>query len=411
MPSLNRDSIRDALELVAGIALALAIRPVRLITRRPAEARCHILVVGPGSGSVGDQAMFEAFANNVSGNVVVLMRDATVLTNGNTRQPDGSSFIEMPSLLYGNLPNFLKDLVRTLILTIKSDTVSVVGADVMDGAYSRRASIRRFQVPFILSFAGLDARVLGFSWNESPPEDVTRKMRAVSKRVALYARDPLSAERLRANGGLNVHMVADLAFLVQGDPAAIEQQDGLELWLREQRQAKRTVAIVNLSSTLAGKFDQLGLFVPLIAGKLDNNFAFILLPHDSRGDQSDEKLAAIAHEMLDFDPRVFVVNHIVPPAHVAGIASKADFVLTGRMHLAILSATACTPSLSISYQGKVEGLYRMLELEHFTDPKTLDAHELDKAFDALAEDHATARTVLERTTEHAKRLARLNVPQ
>ncbi|MGU3432751.1 polysaccharide pyruvyl transferase family protein [Actinomycetes bacterium M1A6_2h] len=353
--------------------------------------------------------MYEAFQRTVRGSVVVLVRDASVLLTPPRTLPRPHSVVQVPGLIYGSLAAHLRDVARTVIIATRCDSISVVGADVMDGLYSERASIRRFMVPFWMSLMGLDSRVLGFSWNESPPEPVQATMRLASRRVELLARDPISAARLKRDGADRVRLVSDLAFLTMIDDVTERTQEIVN-WARGQKAKGRTVVTLNLNYALSRQFDQVAYFKKLVDQKTAEAFSFVLLPHDSRGPESDEFLAQSVYTDIKLQDNVYMVDKILSPGNVAKIASVTDFVVTGRMHLAIISATVGTPALSLSYQGKVEGLYESIGSTHWIDPMQISELDLIEAFDRIAEQLVGTQATLRKNLERLRNLAILNMP-
>jgi len=64
----------------------------------------------------------------------------------------------------GGLPH-LRDVVRLLD---RASSLSVVGADLMDGGYGYLGASTLARTAELASRRGVPSRVLGFSWNASP---------------------------------------------------------------------------------------------------------------------------------------------------------------------------------------------------------------------------------------------------
>ena len=97
------------------------------------------------------------------------------------------------------------------------------------------------------------------------------------------------------------------------------------------------------------------------------------------------------------------------PADVATLAGRADFAITGRMHLAILASTVGTPAIALSYQGKIEGLYRKLGLSSFIEPDSDLGANVWRQYLLVSENLATNRATLQANVGELKELARGNV--
>lgn len=374
--------------------------------RRGGGTNHHVLIAAPGGGSVGDQAMLEAFLNSVTGNVVVIVRrNSDVL-----RLPqDASGRVHvraMTRLLYGGTLAHLGNLRAFIIILRGAISLSVVGADIMDGAYNSRASERRFRLASIAANRRINSRILGFSWNSHPSSGALTAMQDSADGLQLMARDPESAKRLRRDGGKLVRDVADLAFLVDNfEPLPAE----LGSWCDEQTSAGRPIVIVNANYLLEKYFDQVGVFSRLI-NSYTSELSFVLVPNDSRSARSDAAIGADLHESLDEKANVFLLEEPLAPGAVMTLASRALAAISGRMHLTILCANAGTPTLAISYQGKIEGLYERLGSDYFLDPTEEQfAESLGQKFsEFLSNTEALSRRLLTSHTE-IRELAALNV--
>jgi colanic acid/amylovoran biosynthesis protein len=337
----------------------------------------HVLLAAPGGGSVGDQAMFEAFVAGVTGDVLVVVRSTGTLLRMRPEFEDRVSVLVLPELLYGSTRAYLRDLRVLVGRFATSVSFSVIGADIMDGAYNTRASSRRYWLTAFAARAGLASRVLGYSWNTHPEPSARDAARWASRSVDLLARDPRSGERLRALGARNVHEVADLAFLV---PTSATVPAYIDTWLGTQRDLGRGIVVVNANYLLEREIDQVAIMSALISSHLAHNTSFVLLPHDSRKAPSDETLAAAISAAVGSSDHLLLVERILMPDEVVELASRVDFVITGRMHLAILSAIA-----------GVEGLYRNLDLDCFLSTEGDFARALGIQYQRVSDDLASVR--------------------
>ena len=388
---------------VSTAVVALA-RTVVRIHADPSGA--HLLLAAPGRGNVGDQAMFEAFVDNVSGPVTVIVRrQGDLLAIPPARTAD-VRVVVLPNILYGPPMHHLRDVVRLLPLMRGSRSLSVVGADIMDGAYNNLASVRRFRIPRLAARLGLDTRILGFSWNDHPTREASAAMVAASAVTTLLPREPKSAERLLGDGAHQVTTVADLAFLVRPSGALAGP---LDRWITDQRAGGRRLVIINANHGLQRYTDQVDALARLILKGVEQDTSFILLPHDSRGRESDEVLAGRIWDAVHRHGHVHLVPNILLPGEVATLASRVDFAITGRMHLAILASTVGTPAIALSYQGKIEGLYAKLGLRCFVEPDAHLATNIWRQFVEVGDDLEAVRRTLQTNVGELKTLATGNV--
>lgn len=85
------------------------------------------------------------------------------------------------------------------------------------------------------------------------------------------------------------------------------------------------------------------------------------------------------------------------PDKIKRLTGQLDLAITGRMHLVIASLGSGTPTLSITYQDKFEGLYRHfdLPLEHIIIPiQCLSDAFLRKINDAFMHRHDNRARIL-----------------
>lgn len=55
---------------------------------------------------------------------------------------------------------------------------------------------------------------------------------------------------------------------------------------------------------------------------------------------------------------VLLVDRLLQSAEILGLCTPADVVVTGRMHLSIMVLNSGVPAITLSTQGKVEGLFQ-----------------------------------------------------
>jgi polysaccharide pyruvyl transferase WcaK-like protein len=110
----------------------------------------------------------------------------------------------------------------------------------------------------------------------------------------------------------------------------------------------------------------------------------LFLPHDLRphGTKEDSDVAiAVALSRLVSEKLVGHRYHAVAvptsAAEAKRLAGLADWVITGRMHLAIAAWGMGKPVIGISYQGKFEGVAQDLGMSGcLVDSRTFDAQRL-----------------------------------
>lgn len=314
----------------------------------------HVLLAPPGAGNIGDSALVESFLESVDERVTVVVRSKSNFT----LDQQNVHVVEMPHLLYGRLPWAIRDLVRLSRLLDRSTSFSVVGADIMDGAYNPRASARRAILSRLALRRDTSSRVLGFSWNASPEAGALREVRAASQAgVQLLLRDPASARRAVKDNLSNVTSCADMVFTAKTvDP------DAKKKYLAHVGDAP--FALLNVSGLLRQSQDLTEDYIAVIEHLRVLGYHVVLLPHVVKPGSSDlDAVDAVAQRLVD-QTNVTTIRETLRPAEVRGLTKNAKVVITGRMHLAVMSLMAGLAPVTLASQGKVQGLFELFEREY-----------------------------------------------
>jgi polysaccharide pyruvyl transferase WcaK-like protein/glycosyltransferase involved in cell wall biosynthesis len=301
--------------------------------------------------------------------------------------------------------------MREAVQMLRSfDRLWCLGADVIDGHYSEVGSLRRVSLVRLAAELGLDASILGFSFNESPSELVVEALRDLPASVRLNARDPKSHARLLERVGRPVDLVADLAFGLS--PASELEPGEQEIvdWVRVHQTRGQRVVGLNVSDRAfksTGHVDvsqAIEAYASALTDLLERRpeVSIIGIPHDYRraaGEMSDpELLVAIADKVRTARrDRILVPELRLSAPFVKRVAGEVDAVLSGRMHLVIAALGQGTPASGLSYQGKLTGLYSHFELPDLgVEPaEALTKAGLRHAFDRLLDDHALLSAQIE----------------
>ncbi|WP_170131602.1 polysaccharide pyruvyl transferase family protein [Quadrisphaera granulorum] len=310
----------------------------------------HVLLAPPGDGNIGDQAMVEAFLERVDGPVVVVERNP-----GDIDLPARADVerISLPNLVFGAGPRRAADLATYSALLGRARSVSLIGADMLDGGYSAEGSVRRLLLAELAAVRGVPTRVLGFSWKPSPHPAALRALVEASRAgVVPMLRDPHSHERVVAHGVSGAVLTADLVF------GALTSDDSLVEGLRAAVGRPR-YAVVNASSLVARRGGQVEEYAAVLRHLLGEGLGVVLLPHVLRG-TSDDLAACRAVAAVVPPDGVHLITERLAPAQVRGVAGAAEVVVTGRMHLAVMAAWGGVPPVTFATQGKVSGLMESL---------------------------------------------------
>ncbi len=363
---------------------------------KPSESA---LVAAPGGGNIGDQAMLESFLYNTSGKKLIITTNNNPVSIPSQYGLD-TRVIKMPGLVYGEPHSFLRDFIKLVRLLPSLKSFSVIGADVMDGGYNPHASAMRAYVASFAARAGVDARILGFSWNTSPHQKAISSLREAGRHgVHIMLRDAISLERIEQANVANTVLTADVVF------ANPNQQDsGIEDIL-EYCHGKK-VAIVNASGLIAKDIDQIEEYKTIINELIGEQYSVVLLPHVIRDGAND---LSVCKDIAALFPEIYFVDRLLEPDQIKRLAKAAKLVVTGRMHLSIMSINAGVPAIVLSTQGKVDGLMKFFSLPELSlEPHPGFGQKVVALIQQVQDDYARYKTTIADSLEPVRRLAAKN---
>lgn len=321
-----------------------------------------VLIVVPSSpGSVGDAAMLAGLTQSLRSCGV---RKIGLISQGELRwcsdvradfQIDGSGALKW----FGR-----SEMLKIALRLWGADTLYVVGADTIDGTYNPSNAKNKIRVMNLSCQFGCRVVLTGCSISENPDSGVMNLMGALPSEVDLNARDPVSQSRLENALKRRVGLTADCAFLpIEGQDR--EKEIEIFEWISRCRREGRSIVAINANALQLGKAPDLMGVLQHCAERLSEfrEIGVILIPHDNRGDVSDICISEELNEKLGLVlDEVVLISEPLTPSRISGIISSVDLVITGRMHLAILSLARSVVPLCITYQGKFEGLYQLFNL-------------------------------------------------
>lgn len=339
-------------------ALWSAVSLKHRMTRRVRQGRNGVVIVcPPGGGNIGDQALVESAAWNSGSPVTLIVRhdgDYEIPLWLAIRQV---STVALPKLLYGNDLAHLRDVSRFIAIAQNAKSATFIGADIMDGCYNPRASINRWSLALLAHACGAKASILGFSWNTAPTGSARAGLLKARNTVALWVRDPASLRRARAAGATKARLCSDVVFSHPGRDLP-EKIRSLPEFLDGKIGPPGSYAIVNASGYIGNDAHVIEEYKAIVSLLLSAGLTVVLLPHVARR-AADLDCLKLLHQPRPCES--VLIECLLSPVQVAELATGAQIVVTGRMHLAVLSSLVGTPVLTLASQGKVEGLYELLE--------------------------------------------------
>lgn len=376
------------------------------------RVRKALLIAPAGWGSVGDEAMIRACAQYLHADgvdqVLIISATAPPILAPDEEYPAYCEELHLPD--WGTLEAAVKQYREQLR---ESSEVYCLGADVLDGRYDVRSS--RLRLALVLDAAKVCPRttILGFSLHPAIEPACVQAFRALGERVDLCLRDPVSFEVARGLGLSRIRQTADVAFLLA--PEKTVRTAKIESWIRGERDMGRRVIGLNVSKQILGKDDDTR-HVAVAAHReaieqlcLDDGVSFVLIDHDRRPTQDDRQSLLEVVDGISPEVREHVtsIGEYLRATEIKFICGMCDTILTHRLHLAIAGLGMGTPSIAVSYQGKVAGLYDlfgwsdgMLEAEECRSPEAL-VDRVQRVLGQRAEISALLQTRLPRVKEMA----------
>lgn len=370
-------------------------------------------------GSLGDEAMLAAGMKRLAEQGI--KRIGIVNLKSNVRWENLDLVTDTINLRGHFAYHSWKDRFRFVQMVSRYDRFYCIGADVMDGFYSERRTLRFIELVALAAKTGASATILGFSFNEQPTPNSVQALANLPASVRLCSRDPVSYQRLTHHLQRRVDLVADVAFLLDLAQEDSELAIGVSKWVRQQQELGRLVVGVNANSLHLKSLPQFGCddLIRLYADALVELFSshptisFLMIPHDFRGKESDVSLASAILERLPIHMNSYCMKVPTPcsAAEIKFMCADLNLVFTGRMHLAIACLGQGVPVAGVTYQGKFEGLFNHFALQGMTiaPEKAFQPGALANFLAAIIAKREDIRQQIQSRLENVKALAALNL--
>ncbi|MEH6648951.1 MAG: polysaccharide pyruvyl transferase family protein [Motiliproteus sp.] len=317
------------------------------------------MFISPASrGSLGDQALVEGFLE-LQNNTETKCLEALVI-NGQVKQKIYAG--SLPVL--GRYQSSRSGILNIIFDSIRYKALYIIGADTLDGSYDIGKNLFWLDIANYAVKVGIPVNIISFSFSSNPDLRVVKKIHTIDKRVVFVSREVYSKERFEFTTGVPCILAADLAFIMK------EKKDNKEIisvnsWVEDRKSSGDKVVALNVNSltSMASLSTIVDNYIGAISSFENKNISFLLVSHDFRDDQSDYEVLSLIYE------GVRKRGSSIPMVLVGGpyncwdakyAVSSVDFIVTGRMHLAIAGLSQGIPVYCVSYKDKFEGL-----LHHF----------------------------------------------
>lgn len=319
-----------------------------------------VILASPGGMNLGDQAMLESAVANLGGPVSVFLCDPHSYDIDQLGKPVDIG--NWGSLLSDRTAKRFRQAYALGRRLPRDSTLFVIGADMMDGGYSPATSARIWQIAAAVRLSGARARILGFSWKGKVADRVRRAARiAIAIGVEVATRDVDSHNRFAGEIGSDALNASDIVFatpaLSQANPISRTQSRPTRL------NEDRPTALLNVSALISARYDYIEEHRRVVDALLTNGWEVVLLPHVWNPSSDDRVVVRALFESLESQDSVYLMSEALSVAEERALLSTVDLVVTGRMHLAVLSLLEGVVPIVISTQGKVSGLLKLFDLE------------------------------------------------
>ena len=229
----------------------------------------------------------------------------------------------------------------------------IVGADIMDGKYGDRTSVLRWNLAKWLAGKSIPTALYSMSWNTAPTPAAKAAVISASKGgVKIFTRDDLSRERLQAIG-VKAELACDISFLRSDQQ--VPSADIVDWFATNTKKV-----LVNVSDWVTNDsimFDE----IQKALRSLSNEYEILYIPMVHYGANTDTD----ACQKLADQVGGWVLPKLPTPSELRWMAARSEFSISARMHCCLVGFNAGLPSIGLEYQGKFQGSFKILGLEHF----------------------------------------------
>lgn len=241
--------------------------------------------------------------------------------------------------------------------------------------------------------------IINTSWGKNPKQKNYNFIKSVADNpnFQIYMRDKYSHELIQKDIKFynKPILTADLAFLCKSNEN--NKIKNLEKWIN-----KSNKPIIGINTHIDFKEYNQEVKIKLIKFIITNKhrYRYLFIPHDSRKKEYND-LQSLCNSCQGIDG--YTTNYL-DPEYEKFITSKLYLVITGRMHLAILTIPNNVPTIGIAYNGlKAKGSFEHFGIEDLViEPKNMDI--LSNKVKYIEDNYNTIKDTIKKNKEKVNEL-------
>lgn len=371
-----------------------AVIAARAPLRLAAPAGRHVVVVVPARGDSGNLAVMDALLE-LTGGPADLVLGSSSGTHSPLLEPPRATVQTLPALLTGTKQDRRTAVILVERLLPDADHVTVIAPDGIGTREDVHALVRCLALARTAASAGIDTRVLGFTWSLGGGSAGILAVDAAARAgVQLHARDDLSLIRALNEGLSNVRPAADLAF------AAARQDRGLLDTVEAQG---RPLAVLSVCAAVIPGSDPAADYVAIAEHLHRRGLHVVLLPSAPTG--FDLLLLGRVARAVGAAGRTSVIRRALGSAELRALAAAAQVTVTDRTRTAVVALSAGAPVVGLSTHRELEGLLRTTGFAAWSVlPKPGFGSGAQRVVDAILDSPSEVRAAVRRSVpEFAER--------
>ena len=372
---------------------------------RREQIKMKYYVIAPdSSGGKGDEAMMRGVLNVLSG------ADITVLTTPSTCYTWKTELLDRCAEF--DEKNVPFDCISEGITGI--GTLIVVGADVLDGTCGITPAVSRLCAMNKMKRMG--GRVYAMcSFRSDVPKEIIDKIKEIGTSVKWFFREETSADNFLKLTGMEGKFFPDFAFYCERKQTLYTEH--VAEVIEEKREQGYDIIGLNFSQQSCNSFfdarsdenrkKYVSGVLECLNRSMKNPF-YVLISHDKRNYEnhwSDTKFQELAEPMID-ENRVLVLSDDVSYPELLVLLSKLDYIISGRMHLAVAGLRSGVVPVIFTGAG-TDGKFSMAEkckgmLEnrlHMPELVATDYTQLQSAIIAVKRNYKKLQSMLQLQNE------------